>query len=338
MINPGLGKYEVVLANQHYMRDLVETISLEDSLGNISYHAEVRIVVTPDLMKIGIGPGQDMRVSGIPFGSKTGMIYLLYPGVIWECNSDIINVKHIDVTIYDKTIYIAKSEDEYLLPEGQTASQRLAQYATDWGLTMATVADTAIPLAKAPYRSQTIYSMIQKDLKETAIKGGDLYRPRLSSNGLELVKLGSNEVIWVFELEGNIENLTQKRTLEGACTQVKVLGSGKVSDDTLSPVIAIESYEADKYGTIQKILQDSKITSAGDAKTASSQILTGVQETINISSVDINTMRAGDKFILNTGAWNGEWYIISIKHTLGAPGKMQIEAASIDYIRRKFYA
>lgn len=338
MINPGLGRYEVVLANKSYLREIVETISLEDSLSDIAYRAQVKMVVTPDLYQVGIAPGQDMRVSGIPFGQKAGMIYLLYPGVIWECNSNITKPKHLEVTVYDKTIYLAKSEDEYLFPEGMTATQRLQKYCSDWGLTPGTMEDTAIPLAKTVYRAQTLYSMIQRDLKETAEKGGELFRPRMSLNGVDLVKLGSNETVWMFELEGNLKGLTQKRTLEGAVTQVKVLGSGKISDNTLSPVLAVESSETDKYGTIQKIIQDSKIKTAGDAKTASSKMLSGVQETITIQTTDINTMRAGDKFMLNSGKWNGEWYAISAKHQLGAPGDMTIEAGSLDYIRRKFYA
>lgn len=338
MTGVGLGKYEIVFDNKHYMREIVETITLEDSLGSIAYCAQIKMLVTPDLYQIGIAPGQKMRVSGIPFGQKAGMVYLLFPGVIWECDSDIVLMKHLDATVYDQTIYLAKSEDEYLFPEGKTASQRLNQYASDWGLTPGKIADTKIPLAKSIYRSQSIYSMIQKDLKETAIKGGDLYRPMIDSNGLNLVKLGSNETVWKFELENNLKGLRQKRTLEGACTQVKVLGSGKVSEDTLAPVLAVEKRDTDKYGTIQKILQEAKIKTAGDAKTASSKVLTGVQETILLTGPDVNTIRAGDKFMLHSGKWDGEWYVISVKHTLGAPGEMSIEAGSLDYIRRKFYA
>jgi len=86
MITPSLQKYEVVLADQYYLRELIKTIVLEDSLDEAAYRASINLVVTPDLQAIGFTPGQTMRVSGIPFGGNT-MTYLLYLGVLWECNT-----------------------------------------------------------------------------------------------------------------------------------------------------------------------------------------------------------------------------------------------------------
>lgn len=328
--SPRLNKYEVVLANQFFLRELVESVTLDESLSDIAFHGQARLVVTPDLQKIGILNGQEIRVSGIPFGGS-GMVYLLNPGVVWECNSQNAGQKHIDVDIYDKTIYLAKSEDEYLFAAGTTATQRLLQYGKDWSIPMFNLADTSVPLAKAVYRAQPIWNMIQRDLQETAQKGGGLYRARMTPDGLELVELGRNTTVWVLEPDQNVEEVEQKRTLEGTVTQVKVLGSA--GEEQRSPVLALEKGEIAAYGTLQKVLQDEKITTAAAAKEAANKKLCGVQETFDVSGIDINTIRAGDKVVYS----GMELLAFSVKHQLGDPGKMNLELASEDYVRRWYY-
>lgn len=330
MITPGINQYEVVLANRYYLRELLEGITLSESLDQIAYQAEVKLVVTPDFP--GIVPGQEIRVSGVPFG-QSSMAYLLHPGVVWEISSDNKGQKHLTVNVYDRTIYLNKSEDEYLFPAGGTASQRLQQYASDWSFSLWSVPDTEVALAKAVYRAQSIFSMVQKDLKETAQKGGSLYRLRYwPGAGLELYEIGTNGTVWVLDYDQNVEEITQKRTLEGTITQVKVLGNA--GEDERSPVLAIVKVEADAYGTLQKVLSDSKITTAGDAQTAGEKLLCGITETFSVQSIDVNTLRAGDKIILGSTAL----IVCSVEHELGNPGKMSLELGSMDYVRRKYFS
>ena len=211
--------YEVVLQDKYYLRELIESISLKDSLDQISYQADIRLKVTSDFPDI--QPGHEIRVSGIPFGLTTWHP-LLDPGVVWECDSINKATKHMSVTVYDRTIYLAESEDEYLLPAGQTASQRLRKYATDWGIKLATIPDSKTQLKKAVYRVRSIYKMITADLQETVKSGGDMYIPRMTTHGLELFKIGSNKEVWVLQA---IEETSQIRTLKGTITKVKVIGT-----------------------------------------------------------------------------------------------------------------
>lgn len=326
----GSGKYEVVLANQYYLRELLESITLTDSLSSIAYKAIVKIPVTSGFP--GITNGQQCRVSGIPFGG-TSMAYLLHPGVVWEIDSITQGQKHLTATIYDSTIYLEKSEDEYLFPDGQTASQRIKQYAADWGLSIDTSSfpDTGILLAKTGIGSSHrgyIYDMMMSDLKESVSKGGAMYRPRITANGLELFHISGNPTVWVLE---SVESIEQNRTLEGAVTRVKVLG--QETEGQRAPVLALVSGETAKYGTLQKILQDEKITSTAEAKTKGQAMLTGVQETFTVIGPDINTVRAGDKVVLNSLAL----IVTDISHELGTPGNMTAQLASVDYVRRKYY-
>jgi len=327
-MNPDLSKYEFVLANKYYLRELLESVTLEESLDEVSYRASVKMAVTPDFP--GISPGQEARVSGIPMGGNS-MVYLLHPGVVWECDSITRGQKHLTATVYDKTIYVAKSEDEYLFPAGQTATQRLQQYASDWGITLSQIQNTGTQLAKAVYRAQPIWSMIMSDLKETVAKGGDMYRPRMTPNGLEIFKLGSNQTVWLLELDQNVEEINQIRTLEGAVTKVKIIGNA--DNDQRSPVLAVVTGEVSKYGTLQKIITKGKDDSVSNATTNGKNMLCGVQETITVRGIDINTIRAGDMVKLN----GMSLLAASVKHELGSPGHMVLVLAGSDYIRRRYY-
>ncbi|MBW2672127.1 MAG: phage portal protein [Deltaproteobacteria bacterium] len=327
MINPGLTLYEVVLAGEWYLREIVESITIEESLDEIATRATVVMVVTPDFP--GIAPGQAMRVSGIPFGG-TSMVVLL-DGVVWECDSVTRGQKHLTVTVYDRSIYLARSEDEYLFPAGQTATQRLKRYAADWGIPLGQVADTGVALAKAIYRAQPIYNMMLADLRETVSKGGGLFRPRMTGTSLDLIPLGSNKTVWVLEADQNVEEINQRRTLEGTVTQVKVLGAAP--EEGRSPVLALEKGET-KYGTLQRVIQDPKVTNVAAAKQAAREMLDGIQETITVTALDINTIRAGDKVQLN----GMDLLVTSARHNLGSPGHMTLELAAESYVRRRYYA
>lgn len=318
--------HQVVLANAADLSELAENIILEDSLDEIAYRANFRMVVTPDVYKLKIAPGQSVAISApLPDQPKKTT---LFSGGIWDITSEDRGIKHLMITVYERTIQIAKSEDEYLFPAGQTAAARLKKYAADWGIPVGKFEDTGIPLAKALYRPQTVWSMIQSDLKETVKKGGAMFRPRMTSSGLVLYKIGSNRFVWVLEL---MEEIVQRRTLEGAVTQVKVLG--KQAENKRTPVLAVVKGETAKYGTLQKVLQDEKLKNASQAKTAGQKLLTGIQETITVSGPDINEIRAGDKVILN----NMGLIVTSVRHTLGTPGKMTLELASENYVRRRYF-
>jgi hypothetical protein len=318
--------WEVVLEDKHDISAFVEELTLEESLDEIAYRANLRLIVTADLPFI--GPGQAIRISGVPFG-ESKWVPLLHPGVVWECQSDNSGSKHLQVTVYDRSIYLAKSEDERLMPAGQTASQRLRAYAKDWEIPIGTVADTSIALARNIKRAQSIMSMIMEDLKETVDKGGELFRPRMTPEGLGLVRLGSNHPVWELSM---LEQVTQTRTLEGATTQVKVLGVAS-ADHLPSPVLAIEKKDTEKYGTLQKIVEDSKLKTAAQAREAARKQLSGMQETFTVTAPDINTIRAGDLVRLN----GMDLIVKQVKHRLGDSAHMELELAAEDKVRRDYY-
>lgn len=319
--------YKVIVQDQYDISTAVENISLRDSLDQIAYQATINIAVVPSMPKL--SPGMAIRVSGIPYG-KTVMTALFHPAVIWEVNSSNNGLKKIQMTLYDRTIYLDKSTDEYLFPKGQTASQRFKKYSSDWQIKLASVPDTKIKLGKAVYRSQSLFSMMYADLRETAKSGGKLYHPRMTPAGLELFLIGSNKD--VFSLE-RISEVAQGRSLEGTVTKVKVLATADSDKEVPSKVLAVAEKDTELYGTLQAIVQDDEVKSGAAAQKLAKSKLTGIQQTISVTAPDINTIRAGDAVMFGSM----KLIVISVSRELGNPGSMSLELGTYDDVKRRFY-
>ncbi|OIB00184.1 phage portal protein [Paenibacillus sp. LC231] len=321
--------YKVILQDQYDLSPLVEAISLRDSLEQVAYQGTVNLVVTQDMPPI--SPGMAIRISGIPYGKKD-YVPLLHPAVVWEVETSNNGVKRMTLTLYDRTVYLDKSEDEYLFPAKQTATQRFKKYAADWNLKIAVLPDTEKQLGRSVYRTQSIYASMFADLRETAKAGGKLYHPRMISSGLELYELGTNKDVYILEA---ITDTTQSRTLEGAATKVKVLATAasETGKEVPSKVMAIEEKDIAKYGQLQAIIQDDEVKSPAAARQLARSKLRGIRETISLNAPDVNTIRAGDAVMLGSM----KLLVISVSRELGSPGSMMLELGSYDDVKRRFY-
>lgn len=373
IVTPGVQKYEVVLQDKYFLRECIQKLSLEERLDEIAYCAKMTLAVPGDQftgLPI-IKPGMKIRVSGTRFG-ESRFTYLIEPGVVWDVEIANKARRNWNLTVYDRLIYLAKSKDEYLWSEGQTATDRINKICTDWKIPISNIPAIEQKLAAATVRAKPIWGIIQDTLKETASKSGRLFTVRMQPDGLEIFELGTNKDVWIFEFGANLETVSQKQTLSGAVTKVKILGkaskgkrtpvsstatakkkrkktpeekaaekearaaASKTKKNEPSVVIdTMESADVDELGTIQEIYSDQKAIDAGTASAKAASMLTGIQETVKVEAIDINTIRKGDKVIVE--GWESGLYVMSVRHELGTPGKMQMELSTLDYIRRKYY-
>lgn len=323
--------YKVIVGGSTDITPMIESISMRDALDQIAYQANIRLAVSNVQQLPTLTPGTAIRISGMPFG-KEKTVPLLNPGVIWDAESTNSGTKRISLTVYDRMIYLEKSEDEYLFPKDQTATQRLNKYAKDWKITLADTTDTKIKLGKAVYRAQTIFSMLFADLKETAKSGGAMYHPRMTNRGLELFKLGSNTKVHTLD---RLIDVAQMRTLEGAVTKVKVLADAASSSgkEVPSKILTVEEKGAKELGTLQKVVSDDQVKTAKAAKKLAESYLTGIQETFTVTAPDVNTIRAGDAVRLS----GMKLLVTSASHDLGKPGTMTLELATEAAVKRRYY-
>lgn len=327
---------DLILKNKYKIQILSESVTLKDVIDGIAYTLNISLVETEELKSTGIAKGDSIQLYDSEFG--TGNYAQIFSGIIWDLDKS-KKSKKISITGKERTVVIEESDDERLWNDGQTADQRAKIIASDWEIPIGSFANTGIALAKDK-RKESLYSMIKKDLKETAQKGGKLYRLRMDTS-LNLIELGTNTP--VYKLDNIIDDLNEKDSLDGAVTQVKVLGkedskkSGGSDEKelVLSPVIGVFKKDTENYGTIQKIIDDEKVDDYAKAQ-AKADCLFSTGETSKTISCrkDINTLRSGD----NVSVYGEIVCITEITHNLGSAGKMNLTVMKIDDVRRKFYS
>ena len=321
--------YQVILGGKYDITEAIEagSMSLSDALDDIAMRFKVTVTVVSGLPNIKLP--MSIVLKGIP--ASGGSRVTLFDGVVWDITDSYKGTHYISITAYERTKYMAESEDEYLFNAGMTASSIIKRIASDWNIPLGSIADTKIKLAKQLFRGgKNLYSIIRDVLVETVDKGGNMYIPRMAGGKLELVPIGSNSAVWLLE---TIESAQRTITMDGMVTKVKVLGNSD-SDNKRSPVLATVTGDTAKYGTIQKVHSDSQIKNASQAKTAGRKLLSGPIETFSYSGIDINTIRAGDKVRFD----GRDLIVTSVEHALGEPGHMNMELAPLQVVKKKYYA
>jgi hypothetical protein len=97
--------------------------------------------------------------------------------------------------------------------------------------------------------------------------------------------------------------------------------------------LAIVKGSVSQYGTIQRILRDEKITTTSAAKIEAQRTLRDPMRVYEFSTIDVNTIPAGDKIIPN----DSNYIVLSCTHNCGTPGRMSISAANMDYVRLEYF-
>ncbi|HBH1376018.1 TPA: XkdQ [Clostridioides difficile] len=316
---------KIILNGKYDIANFNEGITLSEAIDGVAYKMDVSLIEPKQLKDINIKKGDKIVLIDIAYESKKEEI--IFDGVIWETRRS-EKSKKLTLSCRERTVYMEESEEQYSFKEN-TATQRIEYYCKQWNIPYYNLANTSVKLAKVIHKTN-ILDMIKKDLKETASKGGDLFRVRMD-NKLKLFKLGTNAN--VYKLDSILEDANFTSSFNDAVTSVKVLGKSK-DENTKAPIIGTYKKDSDKYGTLQKIKQDEKIKNTKEAKKAAEAMFNSGEETISVDCVvDINRIRAGDKVSLK----GKEYYVIDVTHTLDSTPKMKLNIGTLEYIRRKFY-
>ncbi|NFO86074.1 XkdQ [Clostridium botulinum] len=333
---------ELVLKNKYKIQLLSEETTLKESIDSIAYTLNLSLIETDELKNIGLVKGDSIQLYDCMFNSNE--YKKIFDGTIRDINGSKKN-KKLSIICRERTVSIEESEEEYLWKDGQTATQRAKTICNDWGIPVGNFSETSIGLSK-DLRKESLFSTMKKDLKETAQKGGSLYKFRMSES-LDLVELGSNSM--VYKLDSVVEDVQSKSSLNGAITQVKVLGKEETKKTTketkksnnseekeliLSPIIGVFKKDTERYGTIQKLFQDEKINDYSKAKSKADTLFSNGEDSKSVPCIkDINTIRAGDKVSL----YNDSYYVTDITHELGTGGKMNMTVMDWEGVKSKFY-
>lgn len=317
----------LILKNKYKVTLTTEKAILKESINSIAYTLEIGLIKTPEIVNIGITKYDSFKLYHYIGGNLTKV----FDGYAYEVSgSD--KERTIQITCRERTVNMEESEDEYVFAEGTTATQRLKQYCKDWSIPLnLNIIDTKIGLAKCRNKN-TIYTMMWNELKETAQKGGKLYKYRMEQR-LYLYELGTNST--VYNLDSIREESSRKESLSGAVTRVKVLGKNS-SDDKKSAIVGTfkSGYEK-SLGVFQKILQqDDKINTYATAKQKAITMFYRGDEIWQFDCCkDIPQIRSGDK--VHSG--NKYYFVCDITHDIGNNSMTITAMEKLEYIKGKYY-
>lgn len=339
-VTPSDPRYDVQLVTQDgrnlFLRELVKSPSWEESLDEAAQRLKIGLLDPTDGELKGLLRGS-LRVYllGTPFGGTEAGVLL--QAVPWGVPGALSGAPTLDVTCHDDMIYAAKSEDDYYYEAGQTATAIIRASAQAAGIPLGTMADSGVALSRQVQRGASLWRLWSDALKETAKKGGGLYRPRFKDGLLELVELGTNSPVWLLEIGANVLNGAQENwSRDPVVSAVKVVGQSS-TDETERPVLALHEDAGLKtaHGKVQRVLSDPDVTTSGAAVELARQTVRGPEESLSLPAPDINTLRAGDAVAVRyPDDTDRTWIVDSVEHQ-GArgPGKMQLTLTTLQEIR-----
>ena len=335
-------KIELWVNNNPYVRVELssEDVTLTESIDGIAYTLNATITNTSQIQNLHISKNTPVELYGYHY--SLGSYWLLFKGCVWECDLDKTrNV--LNIVAKERTIFLEESEEEFIFNDGETLTNRVKKIADYMEIPTSYLPDTVTKLSK-DRRCEKIYSMIQKDIKETASKGGGMYRVRIDEK-LDIVEIGSNSPI--YDISSVVDSCSIKKTNKGLCTKVKVFGKNESTQDEIddktgevkkqgnivaSPVIA-EFWSGSKQW-VQKIVQDEKIKTVEEGKEKAHALFSDGEDMVICTTVeDINILRAGNKIAL----YGIVYIIVDIEHKFGGKGKMKLTLMLEDAVRIKFY-
>src|SRR3712207_9188259 len=99
----------IILRNKYKIDNLTEGIQLSEAIDGIAYTANITLVETEELKKLGISKGNNIEIYDIDFETKTNR--QIFKGIIWDIDRS-KKTKRLTMTCKERTIYLEESEDE----------------------------------------------------------------------------------------------------------------------------------------------------------------------------------------------------------------------------------
>lgn len=240
----------------------------------------------------------------------------VFRGYVWTDVYDKGDGNVVNLTCYDRLIYLMESEEYRYIPKGKTTKAIFKLLCDAKGIDLSYNHST-MKHAKMTIRG-TLADVFWDDLLENVRKKtGKRGVIRMTKSKMEVFTEGNgNSTIWKFTKgsEGNIIKTKHESTLDGLTTKVIILGK---EEDGKAPTKATLKKNTDKYGTIQKIMQSSDSDKLATVKKEAQQTLDDYakpQLDKEVTAVDNPWVRKGDKIYINDDWIKGYANVISVSH------------------------
>lgn len=220
---------------------------------------------------------------------------------------------YLDIETSDEAAELRKTQDNFLFTDGHSSRAILQEIFSKHGVP-SEIHVTDIKHSKKIYRGKYLCDMIDDVLKDIRERGGGEYLVRASKGKVEIVKRGENQTVWHFDAGDNLTKVSESFDASKTVTKVKVVGKSKAEGH---PSIEATVNGKTEYGTRQIIYERPHNESAGDAEKSAKKILDEQGEPkrkVNIETVDVPTLRKGDKIRVKSSLGTSFYHVKSIRH------------------------
>ena len=229
-----------------------------------------------------------------------------FEGVVWaKATKD--NDVAIDVTCYDKAIYLNKNETSEQVYTEKTAKEASEAIIKELGLEVGKLADTA--KYNFNLRGLTGYDAIMACYTKDSEATGKKYKLIDIDGKINVFEAGEKHPIVIEELDepvvGKLLDMSYKESLDELVNEVKAIDDKKKDK---KEDVKEDPKSQERYGKIQKVLK-------GDARELAGLMQDAKQE-IEVTCIGDWDMMAGKSIELKSSIVSGTFYIISDKHKL----------------------
>lgn len=318
MIDAAKLRYDVAVTapdgEVYHLADVIHELSWEDNAGELAQ----RLRVTLHNTRLQDGRWLHQLV---PLGTQARLLATwgegwqeILRGTVFarEVNSE---ASSVELTIYDPLIYLAKSRDDRYYGPGWNAADIIRDIANAWQIPLAPLSGPNVVLPRQVWRSRTLADMLLDVLDQVRKRGGGRWLIRAAGGRMEVVRAGSNAVVYHFSVHENVVAATDLRTMERLVTRVKVVGAEDA--EGRRPVEAIVDGRTE-FGILQDVIYREQYDSLEAARQAAQEILAERGKPENPRTVtvpDVPMVRKGDKVHIVAGLMNGYYLVAGVSHT-----------------------
>mgnify|MGYP006990439671 FL=1 len=238
---------------------------------------------------------------------ETGaVIEEFYKGVVWTIKKADNGVA-IDVTCYDKAIYLNKNEPDTQVHEKKTPDAVASTVITELGLNPGKLAGGSAD--DFNLRNKNGYDAIMEAYQKESEKTGKKFKIVFEDDKVNVYEVSETVGVVLEELDepvvGKLLNTSYSESLDDVINEVKVIEDQKKDNKTDG---ASNGRSQALHGTIQKLVKGDSAEVAG--------LLADAKKEIDVECIGSWDMVTGKSIQLNSSIISGKFFITSDEHIL----------------------
>lgn len=215
----------------------------------------------------------------------------------------------LSCTCYDDFYQYQRSEDNYVIKNGERAYKAISKIFSDWKIPRGIYVGPSVKLKKMIFQQKTLGDIITQILDQAYELGDEKHFIRAADGVIDIMPYFDNIDVYFFD-SGNATKIDERQSTENLVTRVKIMDKANKKMKTKIDGLT-------EYGIRQMIMPMQDGQSFDDAKKMAERTIAEkgvVERTIRVSCNDIPFLRKGDVVYLDIGTSVGYFDVAGVTH------------------------